>query len=535
MMTSPPFARFACSWPFVGVWALILTACPDTGIVCKAGTKPCGSGCADYTTDSRNCGACGRACGTGQVCQDSACRCQEGTTTCDGSCVMTAYDARNCGACGQRCGDGQVCEEGACKAACLIETSIRCGDSCVNSSTDVNNCGGCAVQCQSGQVCRAQACTFEVVAACLTSGEIVGFKAASGEKGPPADLGTQPQALASMQGRVLSADGTDQRLYQATLSSGDITWKQASRSNRTGSVPNQVLVDGTLVYVANAGSGTLQVLQVNGSVTSDVRIDDAGVAGEVPLVTIAELPLGMNTYPQGMVKVGSSLWVPLYGGYGAEPSLAGQKVLEITVADPRAPSVVNTVDLSTLDLKAFDGGSTAARPWAITTHQGALYVVLNNLEASTYAPAGPGFLARIDPVSRAVTLVDLGADVCLNPQSVAEAASGLVVSCGGLAQYTGPAMALVGAEHSGLVLLDANDRRVAQWSPWACDGDAGCAPMLPGRLAVLNNRVFLADQNAGRILAFDFTDGGLTEERVIQACTVSSTTGVANVSDVLTP
>jgi hypothetical protein len=34
-------------------------------------------------------------------------------------------------------------------------------------------------------------------------------------------------------------------------------------------------------------------------------------------------------------------------------------------------------------------------------------------------------------------------------------------------------------------------------------------------------------------LAFDVADGGFTEERVIQACTVSSITGVANVGDLL--
>ena len=515
---------------------LLLTACPDTGIVCKTGTNRCGNGCADYTTDLRNCGACGHPCGTSQVCQASQCRCQDGTTTCGGSCVVTEYDTQNCGGCGKRCASGEVCENSTCKTACTIGTSIQCGTACVNAATDVNNCGACGVTCQSGQTCRNSACTFEVVAACLTSGELAGFKAATGEKGPPADVGTQPEALASMQGRVLSADGTDNRLYQAVLPSGAATYQQAARSNRTGSVPNQVLVDGTTVYIVNAASGTLQVLQQGSEVSSDVFINDAGAAGEVPLVTVAELPLGMNSYPQGIAKVGSSLWVPLYGGFGSGPEVnAGQKVLEVSVANPRAPAVINTVDLAGLNLQSFDGGLTLPRPWAITAHAGAVYAVLNNFDLA-YRPAGPGFLARINPSTRAVTLVNLGADTCRNPQWAAEtAAGGLVVSCVGEARYTGPFNALQGAEHGGLVLLNAADQVSATWPSPLCELDAGtgCLPMLPGRVAVTQNRVFLADQNGGRVLAFGIADGGFTAERTIQACTLSSVTGLANVGDLL--
>ena len=529
--------RFDSALSMVGLTlTLLLTACPDTGIVCKTGTNRCGNGCADYTTDLRNCGACGHPCGTSQVCQASQCRCHDGTTTCNGSCVVTEYDTQNCGGCGKRCASGEVCENSTCKAACAIGGSLLCGSSCVNSATDVNNCGGCGVTCQSGQVCRNQACTFEVVAACLTSGELTGFKAATGEKGPPADVGALPEALASMQGRVLSADGTDNRLYQAVLTNAAPTYRQAARSNRTGSVPNQVLVDGTTVYVVNAASGTLQVLQQNTATSSDVFFDDAGVAGEVPLVTVAELPLGMNTYPQGMAKVGTSLFVALYGGFGSGPEVgAGQKVVEVSVADAHAPVVLNTIELSALDLKSFDGGVTVPRPWAITTHRGAVYAVLNNLDLA-YHPAGPGFLARIDPLTRAVSLVNLGADACRNPQWAAEtAAGGLVVSCGGEARYGGPFFAVLGIDHAGLVLLDSADRVTASWPSPQCvlDGGTGCLPVLPGRLAIAQDRVFLADQNGGRVLAFGIADGGFTAERTIQACTLSSLTGLANVGDLL--
>ncbi len=518
----------------------LLTGCPDQSIVCKPGTNRCGNGCNDYTTDKRNCGGCGQPCGTSEVCSNSVCTCQSGTTVCSGACVVTEYDAQNCGQCGKRCGTGEVCEVGQCKAACTLDGAVLCGNSCVNVATDVNNCGGCGVQCQSGQICRDRQCTFEVVAACLSSGELVGFRAETGERGPPADIGTQPEALAVMQGRVVSADGIDQRLYQAVIAPGDSTWRQVSRSNKTGSVPNQVFVDGTNVLVPNAASGTLQVLSQSEKTASDVVDDQKGVGGGVNLVTVAELPLGMNTYPQGVAKVGQSVWVPLYGS-GGSAAAAGQKVLEISVVNAAAPEVVNVVDLSALDLKPYDGGTAIARPWAVVSHAGQVYVVLNNLDAE-FKPAGPGFLARIDPTSRQVTLINLG-DACLNPQSAAEVGAGLVVSCMGRPTY-GPSMLATGTEHAGLVLLGANDVATARWAPAGCSSDGGaCSPFLPGHLAVKGTRVFLGDQNAGRIYSFDAADGGLTEVRgpvgtgggPIQACTVSPTTGIANVGDLLVP
>ena len=54
-------------------------------------------------------------------------------------------------------------------------------------------------------------------------------------------------------------------------------------------------------------------------------------------------------------------------------------------------------------------------------------------------------------------------------------------------------------------------------------------------------RVYLGDQNAGRLLILDIGDAGFVERRgpmgtvgaAVQACEVDAVTGVANVSDVL--
>jgi hypothetical protein len=537
---------------------VLLPGCPDTGIVCAAGTIRCGQGCVDATSDEKNCGACGSSCRSGQVCSSSACKCSEGTSACDGECVVLASDPKNCGACGStsalaRCDPGNVCEMGVCKISCtLTATSTLCGGACVNLNTDAMNCGACGGVCSNAQSCHNGKCTYDLVAACFGSGQVRGIQRPSENLGPVQSLGTAPQSLATFgANHLLSLDGIDQRLYQALLTSTDAgsALSKLPNSTRTGNAPNQVIVDGQFVYIANSGSGTVQVLRNGGTLLDGgVPPADAGLVadGGLALVTIAEVQLGTNTYPQGIAKVGTNLWVPLYGGFGAAGSAPGQKVARIDVTNPAGPLVVSElIDLTGLNLKAFDGGMPVPRPYAILAHDNAVYVALNNLNADTYVPEGPGLLAKINPTTKAVTVIDLGADKCLNPGWLASDGTNLLVSCIGAAEYSGPPdYALVRTAKSGIVLLQ-NDERKGTWEP-ACpagaDGGSGCTPILPSRFAISNGRAYVGDQNGGRIFVLDIGNNGtLTERRgyfgdagaAIAACAPDAITGIANVSDVL--
>lgn len=520
----------------VGMSLLVLSGCPATGIVCREGTNRCGTGCADYATDRRNCGDCGQACASGQVCSDKKCVCQAGTELCDGRCVATASDPTACGRCGVVCAAGEVCEASQCRGACTLGVSTRCGNSCVDVSRDALNCGGCGQPCQGGQACVSGSCTSDVVVACFSSGQVRGVTAANLERAPLADVGTGPAALATMSGVLLSADGIDRSLVQAVVRPGAPTWAEVTgRSLRTGAVPNQLLVDGEFLYVVNAESGTLQVVR-RGSADGDAGL---------PLSTVQELPFGANTYPQALAKVGSSVWVPLYGGYGASAADAGQRVVEVDVSSPASPRIVGDVSLKSLDLHAFDGGRPVARPFSATVSNGRVYVALNNFNGDCTPlciPAGPGLLARIEPATKAVSVIDLGADACLNPQWVAPLGDGVAVACGGNAVYAGANYELVSVEKAGVVVLDGQDRRVAAWAPSRLTCDGGSCPLfLPGRFAVRGSTMFLGDQNAGRLAVLDFADGGLVERFVptssdrLAVCPLNSMSGIANVSDVLVP
>ncbi len=518
--------------------AVSLMACPPTGVVCKPGTVPCGSGCIDPASDRRNCGACGNICGPQQDCtlqgENSVCTCRAGTSLCEGLCSATDFDATNCGRCGAACAVGQVCETGMCKESCTLGL-LRCGASCVDSASDESNCGGCGVVCAQGQQCIAGGCDYAAIAACYWSGQIVGFNPTTGVKGPLSDLGSNPAALARIGTTVLAADGTDRRLYSA-LPTASGTYAKTNVASQMGAVPNQVLVDRPFVYVVNAGSGTLTVLREG--VDAGVLQLDAGVEGMLVLGVVAELPLGMNTFPQGVAKVGSKLFVPLYGGYGAGAADAGQELAQIDITNPAAPLLAGRVSFKTIDLKAFDGGSPVARPWAVVARNGAVYVALNNLNPDTYVAEGPGLVARVDAVTGVVTVIDLGAADCLNPQWLAAVGTSLAVSCGGRITYS-PTFVAESVTAAGLVVLDAQDARLAtSWSASGSCPDAGaCMPMMPGRFAVSGQQVLLSDQNGGRVVVLAVTDAGVVEVRggasALAVCPVSATTGVANVADIL--
>jgi hypothetical protein len=399
----------------------------------------------------------------------------------------------------------------------------------VDLSSDAQNCGGCGVACDNQRSCRDGVCTYDVVLACTSHGQVTGLRASDLAKGPKVEAGTYPSALARYGDGLLVADYGERLLRQHALGSFEARTNAGGAAPAVGSVPNQVVAlpaEGK-VLVANGDLGTLQVLSAVAA--------DGGVG--LSLQTVGEVNLGENSYPQAAVVLDGVAWVPLYGGYTEQTAAVGQKVVPVDLAtlDAGVP-----VDLAGVDLKPFAPATAPAlaRPYALTAWKGRLYAPLNNLDIN-YVPAGPGLVLELDPQTRALATVDLGA-VCLNAASVVSTADALYVGCTGKVTYDTDYVA-TGVEKAAVVKLvkDAGGA-VVQQAAWTATCPPGGACPAVGRLAVSGGKVFVADQAAGRVFVLAEADlaelSGFSTGGPVQACPAPDAANpYSNVGDLLAP
>ncbi len=507
---------------------LFVASC-TSGPLCSAGLSRCGLGCADFNSDSRNCGACNVSCQTHQVCQSGQCQCQAGTVLCGGACVIPSSDPDNCGGCagtdgGVACTATQVCETGQCKAQCTLPGLTPCARACVNRLTDRNNCGTCGNVCDNARSCHSGTCVYDIVAACGNTGQVVGIQGGTDLIGPLSPIGSRPQALGVDQNVLLVAD-VDRRLRQARVS--DLS-ALPGEYDLVFASPNHILVDDPYIYIVNSFSpgNRLQVLQ-RGPLDAGTG-QDAGLQ----LTRVGEpLNFGPDTSPQAIAKIGNDLYIPLYGGFDG----TGAGVAHVDVSNPASPVLRETISLSGIDLRSFDGGTTYPRPAGVALHRGLLYVTLSNLNPA-YSPGGPGIVARVDRDAGTATPIYLG-DVCLNTFWVQSMGSTLLVSCSGKIGYDRPPPFPV--DRSAVLALDPQDRLVSSWTA-SCGSATSCAPPSAGRFSIFGDRLYVGDNASGRVFVLQLVDNQLIERRGYAdggqpptPCPPDSVTGLSYVPDIV--
>lgn len=174
----------------------------------------CSGSCIDTQTNAAHCGACGVACGAGEVCEGGACvcggasgtagtgavcgagqsccgspaacvssddascicggsTCESGERCCNDTCTAVQSSAAHCGVCGNPCGSGEVCQSGSCSTDCGGLT--ECGGSCVNIQASTSHCGACDSACSGGNS------GLKTVAVCVRGSCDVGCEAGYGD------------------------------------------------------------------------------------------------------------------------------------------------------------------------------------------------------------------------------------------------------------------------------------------------------------------------------------------------------------------
>lgn len=90
--------------------------------------------------------------------------CLAGQATCAGACVDLQRDGGNCGACGAACGSGQVCQGGVC--------GVRCGDGFCPAASELCVAGAC-VACDVTCAVANHTCDGAALQAALDAGGVV--------------------------------------------------------------------------------------------------------------------------------------------------------------------------------------------------------------------------------------------------------------------------------------------------------------------------------------------------------------------------
>ena len=488
------------------VLALLLPAClSSSDIQCSNQTVRCGDTCVATQTDPKNCGSCGSACIQGNVCVAGSCVCPAGAISCGGTCTFLSGDPNNCGACGNVCGPGNICSG----ASCFACTG---GDGGVPAQCQLSLLAGCINDPTSGM----REVTYDT-AFHLTLSPV---QAPSGA--------TFPDALGFLGANVLYSDHDRASILEVPLS--DLTLKSAEMlpltNPTTGSVAGttQVFTEahgtGSRVYAMASSINTLRIFDSPLPPDAGSIALSGGGVGALGLVASGGYAFNPGSFPEPFARLNdgtsNAVFVPLN---------VGDSVVRLEVSNPAAPTPVDSYDLTPAVASLPgggilpDGGMYAASATQAILRNGKVYVALNVLRfrPDFHADYGPGLVAVIDPTkagAAALTPLPLDPNECQNVEWLARvpAASGdqMLVSCSGARTYDSN-FNITSVAKTALVLLGANDQRLAAWVPDNAPGAGGANPPSVGRAIPLGSRVYVADETASRLYVVEMVNNTLVQ------------------------
>jgi DNA-binding beta-propeller fold protein YncE len=403
--------------------------------------------------------------------------CNTDELICGNSCVAVQTDPANCGACGNACLAGEACRAGACTE--------------------------CAAACGAGQRCEDGLCVADVYAACFNTDQVRGANAALEPVGTPLATDDGPTAFARLGDRLYVANNITNSISELRFDPPGPRATSGTASLKLGAGSNLAFIaaDDARLYASNSTASTL------------VAVDPAsGPVAELPLHGPGEEQKEMS--PAGIALAGGKAYVALFGGFAPEPQVA-QEIVVVRVAPGASMQLVKRIELQQL---ADPGGF--ARPYRVLAAGNRVYVTLQNLDAS-YAPAGPGKLAVIDPSTDALDpaqpVIDLG-NACRNPSDLAVNGSTLWVTCGFFDFISTQTI-----QSAGFLPVDlaAAPRAVGAIVPLTAEA--------PGSLTFCGGQGYAGDSASGTVLRLDPVTRQVTRSVVCAPATPMSFQLVADV------
>lgn len=317
-----------------------------------------------------------------------------------------------------------------------------------------------------------------------------------------------PAGLGIYNGNVAVIDVVMQGLF--TYDPRIVPPVAVGKGDNLGSQPNQIIVDGDYGYVILSGTDDVKVIDLAAPSTA---LGNGRMVTNIP----ARINSGTEkTNPTFGAMLGEKLYVSLTGITGQE---GGNQLLEIapreidTGVPPATAQALATraLTFSADDLEKDDGApSNYPSPAGVATASGTIYVALGNLGvvAGIPIPVGPGYLAKVDPVTWTKTLYRMP-DECRNPRHLLATADRIYVACPGLYGQGTPTEALVVLDAATMSPIRVTTfPRCGPSDP--VDGPDACFTASPGRMTLAGDRLVIADEMSGRLFVTDL-DGNVPE------------------------
>lgn len=346
------------------------------------------------------------------------------------------------------------------------------------------------------QACANGACeNIFLYAPCLSTGDIYKFDSDFGLVGSM----TAPSGVGHLHvhnDTLLAVDTTSNggKMYTYDRTIWPMTQIGLYDELRIPSVRDLVIHNNKGYAIANSAPGLVASVDLTRPVPSKKVGDDDLIARVAPFVTVKELGKTefTATFPRVGAILGQNLLLTLEGPTGKDD--VGNRLIEISL---KTGDTVRELYFPPTHFEVKTGDANAARPFGLVVEGTKAYVALSNMNATTWGPAGPSYVAIVEGSGRDLVLEKLiKVAGCEGAANMIKVGDRLYVACMGDLSVGG-----------ALAIVDTTTQTVLRvQNGYRCEDKPGredCFVAAPRTIARMGDKIIMGDSIEGRIFAFD--------------------------------